>query len=115
MEQAKILHPSDITWEAHPCFEGLTSAMLVTHCDEHMDLTCMLTRVSVGTIIDEHVHECDEIIYVLEGNAIMSIERMDNVPMIPGTFLRIPKGVKHKPHTIEASILAYNVFYPFLK
>ncbi len=114
-EQAKIIRPSDITWEAHPCFTGLTSAMFVSNRDDQVDLTCMLTRVMAGTIIDGHAHECDEIIYVLEGNAIMSIEGTEDVAMMPGTFFRIPKGMEHRPHTIKENILAYNVFHPFLK
>lgn len=75
----------------------------------------MLTRVSAGTVIDMHTHTCDEIIYLIEGNAVMSIAGMTDIKMTRGTFLRIPKGVKHRPHSINEDILAYNVFYPFLK
>ena len=115
MEHTKIVHPSDIKWEEHPVFSGLTSAMLVSNRDEQMDLTCMLTRVSAGTVIDMHMHKCDEIIYVIEGDAVMSIEGMNDIRMTQGTFLRIPKSVKHQPHSVKEDILAYNVFYPFLK
>jgi quercetin dioxygenase-like cupin family protein len=115
MEQTKIVHPSDIKWEEHPVFSGLRSAMLVSNRDDQMDLTCMLTRVSSGTVIDMHTHTCDEIIYVIEGDAVMSIEGMNDIQMTPGTFLRIPTGVKHQPHAVKEDMLAYNVFYPFLK
>lgn len=115
MEQIKIISPSDIKWEAHPVFSGLTSAMLVSNRDEQMDLTCMLTRVSAGTVVEMHTHACDEIIYVIEGDAVMSIDGMSDIRMTQGTFLRIPKGVKHQPHSVKEDMLAYNVFYPFLK
>lgn len=114
-EQAKIVHLSGIKWEEHPVFSGLKSVMLVSNRDEQMDLTCMLTRVSAGTLIDIHTHKCDELIFVIEGDAIMFIEGMNDIRMAPGTFLRIPKSVKHQPHSVEKDMLAYNVFYPFLE
>ena len=114
MGQTKIIYPSDIKWEEHPVFSGLKSTMLVSNRDEQMDLTCMLTRVSAGTVIAMHTHTCDEIIYVIEGDAVMSIEGMSDIRMTPGTFLRIPRSVKHQPHSVKKEILAYNVFYPFL-
>jgi len=88
--------------------------MLVSHRDDGMDLSCMLVYAPVGTVIEKHTHECDDIIYVVKGKAKMWIEEVGDVPMIEGTFIRIPKGTEHQPHDIEEDLTVYDVFYPFL-
>jgi hypothetical protein len=42
------------------------------------------------------------------------VDQVGDVPMVEGTFVRIPKGVLHQPHDIEEDLIAYDVFYPFL-
>ncbi len=115
MERAKVIQPSNIKWEPHPLVAGIESAYLVSKRDENMDLTCMLVHVPPGTRVDKHTHECDEIIYVIQGQAMMHIEGIGEVPMSAGTFLRIPKGVAHHPYDIVDDIRVYDVFYPFLE
>jgi len=51
---------------------------------------------------------------VVKGKAKMWIDRVGDVPLVEGTFVRIPKGVLHQPHDIEEDLFAYDVFYPFL-
>lgn len=111
----KTLRPGEIQWEPHPRFNGLESAFLLTHKDDGADLTCMLTRLNIGVEVPEHIHEFDEIIYVVQGRAMIHIDGSGDRPMVPGAFLRIPAGVKHRPFNVEEDILAYNVFYPFMK
>jgi mannose-6-phosphate isomerase-like protein (cupin superfamily) len=74
----------------------------------------MLVYAPVGTEIEKHTHECDDIIYVVKGRAKMWIEGVGDFPMIEGTFIRVPKGTEHRPHDIEEDLTVYDVFYPFL-
>ena len=82
MERAKVIQPSNIKWEPHPLVAGIESAYLVSKRDENMDLTCMLVHVPPGTRVDKHTHECDEIIYVIQGQAMMHIEGIGEVPIL---------------------------------
>jgi quercetin dioxygenase-like cupin family protein len=114
MATAKIIQPRDVTWEPHPQLANAKVAFLVSHRDEGMDLTCMLVHAPVGTPIEKHTHECDDIVYVVKGKAKMWIEEIGDVPMTEGTFIRIPRGTVHQPHDIEEDLIVYDVFYPFL-
>lgn len=114
MEQAKIIQPSDIKWEPHPRFAKAEVANLVSNRDDNMNLTCTLVRLQPGTHVGKHTHQCDEIIYVIKGKAMMDIDGVGEVRMSEGTFLRIPKGVAHQPHKVEDDFIALDVFYPFL-
>jgi quercetin dioxygenase-like cupin family protein len=114
MEKPKIVQKEDLKWEPHPQLATAKVAYLVSRRDENMDLTCMLVSLPVGTQVPKHTHECDDIIYVLKGKAKIWVDGVGDVPAAEGTFVRIPKGVHHQPHSIEEDFVAYDVFYPFL-
>ncbi len=114
MTEVKIVNDENLQWEPHPQLAAAKVAFLLSHRDEDMDLTCMLVRIPVGTQVERHAHECDDIIYVLEGKATLWIEGVGDVPMVRGTFVRIPAGVAHQPYNIEEEFVAYDVFYPYL-
>jgi quercetin dioxygenase-like cupin family protein len=83
--------------------------------DDRTDLTCLLVRSPKGSRIDKHEHKnSDDIIFVIKGKATMWIDGLGDSPMVPGSFFRIPKGVRHHPHDIEEDLLIYDVFYPYL-
>jgi quercetin dioxygenase-like cupin family protein len=114
MEEVKIVRREDVTWEPHPQLATAEVAYLLSQRDEKTDLTCLLVHLPSGTQVEKHTHECDDIIYVLKGKATMWIDGIGDVPMVEGTFVRIPRGVAHQPHSIEEDFMAYDVFYPFL-
>lgn len=114
MEKPKIVHKDDVQWEPHPQLTDAKVAMLLSNRDENMDLTIMLVSLPAGTEVERHVHDCDDIIYVVKGKAKLWIDGIGDVPMNTGTFVRIPKGTQHQPHDIEEDLIAYDVFYPFL-
>jgi len=114
MDDVKIVQPQDVKWEPHPQLANAKVAFLVSHRDENMDLTIMLVHLPVGTEVERHTHECDDIIYVVEGKAKIWIEGIGDVPAEKGSFVRIPKGTLHQPHDIEEDVVVYDVFYPFL-
>lgn len=114
MAKPKVVQENDIQWEPHPQLAKAEVALLLSHRGENTDLTCMLVHLPVGTHVEKHTHECDDIIYVVKGKAKMWIEGVGDVPMSEGTFIRIPQGTQHQPHEIVEDFLAYDVFYPFL-
>jgi len=114
MEAGKIIQPEDLKWDPHPQLANVKVAFLLSHRDDQMDLTCMLVSLPVGTQVEKHTHDCDDIFYVLGGKATVWIEGIGDVPMREGTLARIPKGTQHQPHDIEEDLIVYDVFYPFL-
>jgi quercetin dioxygenase-like cupin family protein len=114
MEKPKIIQNQDLKWEPHPQLAGVEVSYLVSHRDENMDITCMLVRLPQGAQVPKHTHECDDIIYVLKGKGKIWIEGIGDVPMSEGSFVRVPKGVLHQPHSGEEGMVVYDVFYPFL-
>ena len=115
MEETKVVQPDEIMWEPHPQLKNAKVGYLLSKRDENSDITCMLVHLPVGTEVEKHIHEnSDDIVYVLKGKAKMWIEKVGDVPMEEGAFVRIPKGVMHQPHDIEEDVLVYDVFYPFL-
>jgi len=114
MEQPKIVQKNDLKWEPHPQLVGIEVSYLLSNRDENADLTCMLVHLPTGVDGPKHTHECDDIIYVLQGKAKIWIDGVGDVPAIPGTFIRIPKGVLHQPHDVEEDLVVYDIYYPFL-
>ncbi len=115
MEKSKIVQSDEVKWEPHPQLEKAKVGYLLSNRDENVDLTCLLVHLPVGTEVPKHIHEnSDDIIYVLKGKATMWIDEIGDLPMVEGSFFRIPKGVLHQPHSVEEDLLAYDVFYPFL-
>jgi quercetin dioxygenase-like cupin family protein len=114
MEKVKIVRAEEIKWEPHPQLATAEVAYLLSHRDENVDLTCLLVHLPPGTEVARHTHECDDIIFVVRGKAVIWIDGVGDTPLEPGTFVRIPKGVLHQPHSIEEDLLLYDVFYPYL-
>ncbi|UCB50009.1 MAG: cupin domain-containing protein [Deltaproteobacteria bacterium] len=115
MGKSKTLQPNEISWEPHPQLADAKVAYLLSNRDEKADLTCLLVHLPAGTQVEKHTHDhSDDIVYVVKGKGRMWIDEVGDVPMVEGTFIRIPKGVLHQPHHIEEDLVAYDVFYPFL-
>jgi mannose-6-phosphate isomerase-like protein (cupin superfamily) len=115
MEKSKIVQPHEVKWEPHPQLANAKVAYFLSNREDNMDLSCFLVSTPVGTKIEKHIHEnSDDIIFVVKGKAKMWIDKVGDVPLSEGSFIRIPKGVLHQPHDIEEDLIAYDVFYPYL-
>jgi quercetin dioxygenase-like cupin family protein len=115
MEKAKAVQPNDVRWEPHPQLKGIKVGYLLSNRDDKTDLTCLLVSSPKGSRIEKHDHKnSDDIIFVIKGRAKMWIDGMGDLPMVPGAFFRIPKGVMHQPHDVEEDLLVYDVYYPYL-
>jgi len=94
MEKSKVVQPEKVQWEPHPQLAKAKVAYLLSKRDENADLTCLLVSLPVGIEVERHIHEnSDDIIYVIKGKAKMWIDQVGDVPMVEGSFIRIPKGV----------------------
>jgi quercetin dioxygenase-like cupin family protein len=77
------------------------------------DATCIVVRCPRGSQIEEHTHpEQDDIIYVLEGEATMWIESLEEFKLETGTFVSVPKGRRHRTYDVKKDLLIYDVFSP---
>lgn len=112
-QKYSLIQPQARKWKPHPQFAGVEISHLITKEKDGIDVTCALVRLPVGSDGIKHVHETsDDIIYVLQGKAVMWIDGTGEVPLTAGTFLRIPKGVLHQPRGIEEDLLLYDVWFP---
>jgi uncharacterized RmlC-like cupin family protein len=115
MENFKLIQPQERKWDPHPQLPGVEVAYLVSKRADKVDITCALVHLPVGSHVDKHLHEnSDDIIYVLKGKAKMWVDGIGDVPLVAGTFLRIPKGTMHQPHDIEEDFIAHDTWYPAL-
>ena len=73
-----------------------------------------MVRAKKGIQVPAHIHEQDDIVYHLEGKCKMWVDGFGDFEMLPGSFIRIPAGVKHQPHDFENDVLAFDIFLPHL-
>jgi quercetin dioxygenase-like cupin family protein len=106
---------ADIPWAPHPVVPGVSIKPLISKKEHHLNVTCMLVKVPAGTEVPEHIHpEQDDILYPLQGKAVMWIEGEGDFSLEPGVIVRVPKGRKHKITNVVNELLVYDVFCPAL-
>ena len=110
----KAIKASEILWEPHPFLKELLIKKLLSFEKDGVDLSIMLVQAKKGVDVPVHVHSQDDIVYQLEGRSKMWVEGEGDFEMCPGSFIRIPAGIKHQPHTIEEDVLAFDIFLPHM-
>jgi quercetin dioxygenase-like cupin family protein len=105
---------NELPWTPHPVFTDLLIKKILTFEKDNIDLSIVIVKARAGIEVPAHVHEQDDIVYQLEGKSKMWVEGVGDFTMLPGTFIRIPAGVKHQPHDIEEDVLAFDIFFPHL-
>jgi mannose-6-phosphate isomerase-like protein (cupin superfamily) len=115
MENYKVIQPEARKWDPHPQLPDIEVAYLLSKRGDQADITCALVHIPAGSQVERHLHEnSDDIIYVLKGKAKMWVEGIGDVPLAPGTFLRIPQKTWHQPKDVEEDFVAYDIWYPAL-
>jgi quercetin dioxygenase-like cupin family protein len=110
----KAINVNELQWEAHPFLKELLIKKLLSFEKDNVDLSIMLVRLKKGVDVPVHVHNQDDIIYQLEGKSKMWVEGAGDFEMRPGSFIRIPAGIKHQPHAVEEDVLAFDIFLPHM-
>jgi len=110
----KDLNVNDLAWEQHPIFAELLIKRMLSFEIDNVDLSIMMVRAKKGIQVPAHTHEQDDIVYQLEGKCKMWVEGSGDFEMLPGSFMRIPAGVRHQPHDFEKDVLAFDIFLPHL-
>ena len=104
-----------ISWVPHPTAPGVRIKPIISLKEHGLDVTCMLVDIPAGTGIPDHVHETqDDILYPLQGKAIMWVDGDGDFPLEPGLIVKVPKGTRHKITGVTEDILLYDVFFPAL-
>ena len=104
-----------VPWTPHPTAQGVEIKPLVSRKEHGLNVTCMLVLVPAGTEVPEHIHEeQDDILYPLQGRAMMWVQGTGDFSLEPGILVRVPKGEKHRIYDVEDDLLIYDVFCPAL-
>ena len=98
---------------AHPFLANVDMKTLYSHGEDGGDVTCFVVKCSVGSEIEEHIHEKEtDIIYVLKGKATMWVEDRGSFTLEPGVFVVVPKGLRHRTYDVVEELHIYDVFTP---
>ena len=104
-----------IPWAPHPTAPDVRIKPMITLKEHDVDVTCMLVEVPAGKKVPEHIHEKqDDILYLLQGKAVMWVDGGEDFILEPGVVVRVPKGIKHKIFDVSEDLLIYDVFSPAL-
>jgi mannose-6-phosphate isomerase-like protein (cupin superfamily) len=101
-----------MVWVPHPKFSDVHVSWLMEKTRGEAPFDCALVRMSPTAEVFEHIHAAEsDVLYVLSGQAIMSVSGIGDIPLSRGSFLRIPPGVSHRPHSFTGDFTAFN-FWP---
>jgi quercetin dioxygenase-like cupin family protein len=109
MQGLTMMTEGQLAWSPHPSFKGVRVASLVSKGSASVD--CALVEIPASAEVAEHVHDHqDDILYVLRGSAMMWVESWGDLLLVPGSFLRIPKGTRHRPHGFSDDFRILNIW-----
>ena len=120
LEQADIilenshLSATQLPWNPHPTFTGVSLKHLITGQATDGQLSCHLVKVEPGGVLETHIHEGQwELHEVMcgQGKALMGDRE---VTYEPGSMAVIPRGTKHQVRAGKEGLLLCAKFFPAL-
>jgi mannose-6-phosphate isomerase-like protein (cupin superfamily) len=110
MSDRVVTSSENMLWEMHPHFTGVRLAKLVENA-AGAAVRCALVGMNSTSAVAEHAHdEEDDMFYVLQGHAVMWTEMTGDVPITAGSFVRVPKGIRHRPHSFSDGFRIFNIW-----
>jgi len=108
-----IVDSEEKDWEQHPLAKDVLRKTLVSKKEHNANVTCFLVKIKKGAKIPEHVHEQDDIIFVLSGKCKMWIENVGEIKLKEGMVVFVPRGTKHTgAYDVEEDIICFDIFNP---
>jgi quercetin dioxygenase-like cupin family protein len=102
-----------LPWLPYPTAEGVKVKPMISKKEHGLNVTCMLVYVPTGKDVPEHIHaKQDDILYPLQGKAVMWVDGTGEFTLEPGVIVRVPAGAKHKIENVSKDLLIYDVFCP---
>jgi len=102
---------TDVTWSAHPGFPDVRLAWLMRRLEHGAPFSAALVQIPSAAQVPEHDHTNeDDVLYVLRGHATMWVAGLGDIPLSEGSFLRIPAGVRHRPHSFADDFTAFDLW-----
>ena len=115
MADAVVIQEEGGEWKPHEFAPGIKSKALLSQKNDGAQVSIFLIQTTEGGTLSvpEHSHEdSEDIAYVLSGRAKMHIEGLGEIELKQGTFVRVPKKVKHRVYDIEPNFVVLNLFSP---
>jgi mannose-6-phosphate isomerase-like protein (cupin superfamily) len=107
---ATLMADGEVAWEPHPSFSNVRVGRLgVVRPDDCVRFA--LVEMDATSIVTEHIHEDeDDVLYILRGSAVLWTELTGDVPLTVGSFVRVPKGIRHRPHSFSDDFRIFNAW-----
>lgn len=101
---------TDLIWHPHPTFSHVRIAGL-TGSEAGGNARFALVAMTAASHVAEHCHTYeDDVLYILRGKAVMWMQSAGDIPLTVGSFLRIPAGVRHRPHSFSDDFTIFNTW-----
>jgi quercetin dioxygenase-like cupin family protein len=99
--------------EITPTSSGPFTAKILLSKSDTPTASVRLSMLNENMKLDLHAHdECDQIEYCIKGKIIMFIEGLGEKEVREGTFVYVPKGVKHSIVKVIEPYTVLTVFVP---
>lgn len=105
---------SDIRWNPHPKFKGVSLKHLITGKDTNGKLSCHMVRVEPGCELESHVHADQwELHEVIRGSG-MAVLDGKTMEYASGKAAVIPTGKTHSVRAMDDGLVLLAKFFPAL-
>ena len=87
---------SDLTWNPHATFKGVSLKHLIVGKDTDDKLSCLIVKIEPGCVLDTHSHDSKiETHEIVAGSGKMYLDGKE-IDYYPGEICLIPANVPHK-------------------
>lgn len=108
-----VIHDDELEWGSHPGVEGGKMVTFFTKKEQGAQATIGMVKIPKGGSLKWHDHgDSDDIVFVLEGKAMMEMEGIGNLEIKKGSHVLVPGRVKHRICDVSESLTLYHIKAP---